>query len=159
MSRLYPHSVNSVRIVTARGREGIVILSTLLRLGANGNQCDNWAAGGITVGIDLETSRLSEKGMFKPGFGKKVFRHPHTGVEFKNFEIPYLSKAIDMAKELHSFFYGIHSVGWDIAITNDGPVFIEGNENWDTQMMQVHDNNIKKKFLATLPARKSRKLN
>jgi hypothetical protein len=159
MNKLYPHSVNTVRLVTARSREGIVMLSALLRLGANGNQCDNWAAGGITVGIDLETSRLSEKGMFKPGFGRRVFRHPDTGVEFKNFEIPYLSKAINMAKELHSFFYGIHSVGWDVAITNDGPVFIEGNENWDTQMMQVLDSNIKKKFLAALPVQKSRVLN
>jgi len=151
MSRLYPHAVNSVRLVTARSGQKTVALSALLRMGANHNTRDNWAAGGITVGIDLQAGRLCERGTFKPGFGKIVYRHPDTGVEFKNFEIPYLSKAVDMAKELHDFFYGVHSIGWDIAITAEGPVFIEGNDNWDTQMMQVHDNNIKMKFLAVLP--------
>jgi hypothetical protein len=56
-----------------------------------------------------------------------------------------------MSKKLHSFFYGIHSIGWDIAITEDGPVFIEGNDNWEIPTFQAYDRSFKKKFLAVLP--------
>ena len=30
----------------------------------------------------------------------------------------------------------IYSVGWDIAITENGPLFIEGNDNWELQAIQ-----------------------
>ena len=31
----------------------------------------------------------------------------------------------------------VHSLGWDVAITEDGPVIIEVNANWHTTMPQI----------------------
>ena len=31
-----------------------------------------------------------------------------------------------------SLRYGVHSIGWDVCLTTDGPLIIEGNDNWDT---------------------------
>ena len=31
----------------------------------------------------------------------------------------------------HSMLKDIHSIGWDIAIGENGPIFIEGNDNWE----------------------------
>jgi hypothetical protein len=151
MNRLYPHSVNTVRLITARSNKQIIVLSAALRAGANGNRYDNWSAGGIALGINPETGRLYRDGFFKPGFGRKVRQHPDTGVKFEDFEIPFFAEAVRLAGALHKFFYGIHSIGWDIAITNNGPVFIEGNDNWGLQTVQIHDRRLKEKFLAALP--------
>ena len=40
----------------------------------------------------------------------------------------------------------IHSIGWDIAIGKDGPVFIEGNDNWEINGPQVGNRGLKKEF-------------
>ena len=48
-----------------------------------------------------------------------------------------------MAKELHSKLYRIHSVGWDIAITEEGPVFIEGNSKWEISGTQSAEGGVK----------------
>jgi hypothetical protein len=32
----------------------------------------------------------------------------------------------------------LRSIGWDIALTPDGPVIVEGNPDWDLPMVQVH---------------------
>ena len=54
-----------------------------------------------------------------------------------NIQIPFFKEAVEMAKELHSKLYRIHSVGWDIAITQEGPIFIEGNSRWEVSGTQA----------------------
>lgn len=41
-------------------------------------------------------------------------------VQFGGMAIPYWSEILDTAKRFHKFFYGIPSIGWDIAITPNG---------------------------------------
>ena len=62
--------------------------------------------------------------------GGMLARHPDTGVPFDGFEVPCCAEAIALAVRLHREVPGLHSIGWDLAITADGPVFIEGNDNW-----------------------------
>lgn len=150
MSTVYPHSVNTLRIVTVNTGRDVVLLSAFFRSGVNDREFDNWSAGGIAVGIDLETGRLRRDGVYGPEYGRRVERHPNTNIEFEGFEIPYFAEAIWMTIGLHGFFYGVHSVGWDIAITEDGPVFLEGNNRWDMPILQALDKDLKKKYLATV---------
>lgn len=46
-------------------------------------------------------------------------------------------KLLILALELHTKMYRCHSVGWDIAITEKGPVFIEGNGLWEISLLQA----------------------
>lgn len=39
---------------------------------------------------------------------------------------------VQYVKKAHSLFYGIHLIGWDVVVTDDGITLIEGNDNWDT---------------------------
>jgi hypothetical protein len=151
LARIYPDSVNTLRIVTARTPANeICVLSSIFRMGTNGNLRDNWCSGGITAGIDIETGRLKKYGYLNPKYGRKVTCHPDTNVPLEGFEIPFYREAEEAAKGLHFFFYGLHSVGWDIAITEDGPVFIEGNDDWGIRVIQPHDRTFKRRFLETL---------
>ncbi|MBD3179261.1 MAG: hypothetical protein GF417_06510, partial [Candidatus Latescibacteria bacterium] len=77
--------------------------------------------------------------IYKPGFGGSCTEHPDTGVVFADFRIPFLMDALDMVRQLHSFFYGVKSIGWDVAIAENGPVFIEGNDNWEMNCFQKNE--------------------
>ena len=68
---------------------------------------------------------------YKPQYGLKTTEHPNSHIVFESFCIPHISKAIEQAKLFHSTLNDIHSIGWDIAIGEDGPIFIEGNDNWE----------------------------
>ncbi|MDO8302825.1 MAG: sugar-transfer associated ATP-grasp domain-containing protein [Sedimentisphaerales bacterium] len=150
MAKLHSSSVNCVRLVTTYTNGIATPFSALLRIGAHGACCDNWASGGILCGVELASGKVSKYGFFKPGYGGRVERHPETGVVFDGYEIPHFQKAVDTALRLHRFLYGIHSIGWDIAIGENGPVFIEGNDNWEISMHQLHDGGLKRQFLDTL---------
>ena len=65
----------------------------------------------------------------------------------KGYHIPYLQESISMAISLHKKFSTVHSIGWDIAITTDGPVFIEGNDNWEISLIQACSYGLKKEML------------
>lgn len=65
---------------------------------------------------------------------------------FDGYKVPYMKEAIDEAIRFHSMLPTIHSIGWDIAITEDGPCFIEGNDNWEISLMQISNHGLQKEF-------------
>ena len=138
MNKLCSTAVNTIRLLTLiKPDEEIIAYRAGLRIGREGSCVDNCAKGGIFVGIDMNTGRLMKNGIIKPPYGNMVFQHPDNGIVFEGFEIPYFHEAVAMAKELHAKLYRVHSVGWDIAITQDGPVFIEGNSRWEVSGTQA----------------------
>lgn len=144
LHELSPYSVNTIRLQTVTKPDGSIMpFGALLRLGRKGNVVDNWAQGGVLVGIDMHTGKLKKYGFMKPGYGGKVDRHPDTLIKLENFVVPYFDIAVSKAVQLHRHLYRCHSVGWDIAITNDGPVFIEGNGLWEISMAQIAQGGLK----------------
>ena len=152
MSRLYPGSLNTIRLVTIKNKKDgkIIVFPSNLRIGAHGAFVDNGSQGGIGVGVHLDSGKLFEYGLQKPPYGTKTKTHPDTGVVFADFTIPFFNEAKEQALYLHSKLDGIYSIGWDIAITEDGPLFIEGNDNWELQAIQRTHGGLKNEFLEAL---------
>lgn len=148
LAKLHPYSINTIRVETIWDAEKgkIEILPPLLRVGTNGKSVDNWAVGGLAVMINLKESCLGKYGFYKPSFGTKVNMHPDTKVIFDGYKIPFLLEAIEQVKFLHSFLTDIHSIGWDIAITDNGPCIIEGNDNWEISLVQICSHGLKDEF-------------
>lgn len=147
MSELHPASINTIRLITFNNRGNVQAFCSAQRMGTNGRSLDNWTAGGILVGVDLESGRLYDEGVYKPGYGGIVREHPQTHVRFSGFEIPYFHDAVKLATDLHRYLYGVHSIGWDIAITENGPIIIEGNDDWDGAVPMALERNFKQRFL------------
>ncbi|WP_423148057.1 sugar-transfer associated ATP-grasp domain-containing protein [Rubrolithibacter danxiaensis] len=146
INKLYQHSINTIRIMTVNTGSSVEVLGAVLRMGTDGRKIDNWSAGGIIVAIDFEKSELTKWGYYKPGYGTKVDAHPDTKVKFEQFKIPFIEEVVKEVKYLHSLLYGIHSIGWDVAITKDGPLFIEGNDNWGVTIFQLIHGESKQAF-------------
>lgn len=148
MSSIYPKATNSVRLTSLYDKKtnSIVILPSFLKIGLGNMTVDNWAIGGLIVGLDVETGKLSEWAYYKPGYGKKTRVHPDTGVIFKDFEIPYFKETKEMVMKFHMQLKEVHSIGWDVTITPDGPCIIEGNDNWEISALQVTNHGMKSEF-------------
>lgn len=147
MNAVYNGAINTLRIVTINKNGKVSILSGILRVGTQrtGN-VDNWAKGGLAIGIKEDDGFLKKYGFYKPGFGTKTDIHPDSGLEFSKFRVPQWKAVFETAIQAHRMFYDIRSIGWDIAITNDGPCFIEGNDNWEISLNQVADRGLKKEW-------------
>lgn len=146
MDRLYDKAINTIRIITVKDKNDCPsVFGSLLRIGANGSIVDNLAKGGIAVGISPEGT-LKSFGMMKPPYGKISNIHPDSKIKFEGYSIPYYSNAINLCIEFHKKFKGIFAIGWDVAITKDGPVFIEGNDNFEISGIQASNQGMKNKF-------------
>ena len=124
MSRMCPTSVNTVRIATMLGDKQEGIVNAFLRIG-NGKVMDNVDCGGMAARVDLNSGKLLTVAADKAG---NVFeKHPMTGTPIVGFTIPYWDEAKKMCLEAMHKVPQVRFVAWDVAITKDGPRFIEGN--------------------------------
>ena len=148
IASIHPMAINTVRLVTVIDpiTHKPTPFSAVLRVGCGNSEVDNWAAGGLSIGINIETGELSKYGFYKPGYGTKVSQHPNSGVVFEGLKVPFLQDAILQAQKFHSLLKGIHSIGWDIAITTNGPCIIEGNDNWEISLMQISNHGLEKEY-------------
>jgi len=138
MAELHPSSVNTLRIDTYRTDEGEVgVMSALTRMGANRSRIDNASSGGCFVGVDLENGTLMRRGFMLPKYRPAILdRHPDTGVTFDGFVIPMFQEAIAVAKRAAKMI-PLSVAGWDVAISSEGPVLIEGNAFYDVRMSEM----------------------
>ena len=128
VNEIYPSSVNTLRIETYIDNVGDThILGTFMRFGTGGKVVDNVGSGGFFVPINAETGKLIEKGTHGMILGGgEHYKHPDTGFVFKGFNVPFFEESKELCKKL-SVYIPLKLAGWDIALTPDGPVIVEGN--------------------------------
>jgi len=52
------------------------------------------------------------------------------------FKVPMWEQCVALVLEAQRAFAPLRTIGWDVAVTDDGPVLIEGNVFWDPLMPQ-----------------------
>lgn len=126
MASLYPGSVNTLRIVTYLDPQGEVhVLARLVKIG-NGGFIDNYSGGGMYTMLDEHGRALHAA---YDGEGHVFDRHPVTGTHIEGFQVPMFDEVIAFAKDLARRVPEMPYIGWDIAITPERPIVIEGNHN------------------------------
>ena len=124
MASLCPTSVNTCRIATLLGDKQQGIVYAFLRIG-NGKVMDNVDCGGMAARIDLDTGRLLTVGADKQG--NTFIKHPITNTSIIGFTIPYWEEVKAMCLKAAEKVPEMRFIAWDVAITENGPTFIEGN--------------------------------
>lgn len=124
MASLCPTSVNTVRVATLLGDKQQGIVYAFLRIG-NGKVMDNVDCGGMAARVDLASGKLLTVGADKQG--NTFTHHPITGTSIIGFELPYWEEAKAMCLKAAQKVPQMRFVAWDVAITPNGPTFIEGN--------------------------------
>lgn len=126
MAALYSGSVNTVRLITYLDPGGeLHLLAAVLRIG-NGGVIDNFAGGGMFTMLDDDGVALYAA----VDKNSNVYAaHPATGAEIVGFRVPRFDEIRATVEAAARRVPAIPYVGWDIALTPDGPALIEANHN------------------------------
>lgn len=130
MGKLHNSSINTLRIMTYHKK----VIGAVLRIGVGNSNIDNASSGGIYAQIDVEEGVVISCALNYAG--EKVIRHPETGIIILGFEIPMWSECLKFVNKCLNIIEGVPLVGWDIAISPDGPVLVEVNERPDPFLIQ-----------------------
>lgn len=149
LMRLSPAAVNTIRIVTQFLGDRAVILLSFIRVSVDAdvdNLSINDFGKNFGASIDLESGEIKNPGIYLDITKPKVFEHPITKVPVIGFKIPYWNECKTLAIQAAELTPENRSIGWDIAITNDGPVLVEGNHNWSLLSMVIGSEKLKNDF-------------
>ena len=123
ISRLYSGSVNTLRLFTFFDGENAYVLNSVFKIG-NGGVTDNFSSGSMYTFTD-------ENGVvIVPAIDQNdnIYEvHPITKEKIVGFKVPLYDEACRLVCEAAKLSPTIKYIGWDVAITDDSPVIIEGN--------------------------------
>ncbi len=87
--------------------------------------------------VDLETGLLGRMTADKPECLSEFFdAHPVTGARVTGREVPRWRELAQLAIDMHRTLPGRVFIGWDLALTPEGPAFLEGNSFADPMFPQ-----------------------
>jgi len=131
LKRIAPKSLNTIRIVTYYNGEQVERWSSFIRFGVD-SRIDNLLAGGISAKIDDDGVVRTPAISYNP-FDPKYFIHPISRYSIINIKIPYWNEILILVERIAKIIPDVKSIGWDIAVTDSGPILIEGNDNWSNK--------------------------
>jgi len=144
ISEIYPESVNTFRIITENKNGEAHVVCAMLRMGRHRKEIDNVSSGGICVNIDISTGKLGDYAMSYDE--EKIAQHPDTHIAFHNVTISHWDKIRKFATESASRMPFLTYLGWDIALTPEGPVAIEINRTPAIDIMEMLSGGLREAF-------------
>ncbi|MDR1467140.1 MAG: hypothetical protein LBI55_01770 [Oscillospiraceae bacterium] len=134
-ARLSPRSINTIRVMTRiiKGRPDLFF--AVARVGSGKFLTDNFHKGGLAILVDLNTGTLKGNGITKNL--QKYEVSPITGVKFDSFKIPFWEETKKIVIDAAFVNTKVAVVGWDIAISQNGPIIVEGNRGPGFDIVQV----------------------
>lgn len=122
----------TVRLPTCRFPDGktIALPFASIRLATSRDAAvDNWSLGSIGFPVALDTGCPGPGG--KSRTSERFTDHPTTGNRVAGIELPYWQESLELCKRAHATaFPSFPTIGWDVAITPDGPLLVEMNIQW-----------------------------
>lgn len=148
VSKIYPHSINCLRIATLVVDGKANILYAVFKTGNNGKFVDNLENGGFACHFDLDTGTVTGPGHTSDM--QIAHKHPFSDIEFKGFKIPYCKEVKELVKKAALEEPEFKYCGWDVCITENGPAIIEGNDYAAYDFPQLPDDDTPKVGLISI---------
>jgi hypothetical protein len=138
LTDLSGEALSTVRIVTGLSRPATtpVIVGAAFKMAGSGECVDNFAAGGLAAPVDIANGRLGMARRKDPTFPPAA-DHPQTGSKIVGRILPLWNDAVALCLLAHRRFDDVAFVGWDVAITAEGPILVEGNPTFCVELMQM----------------------
>ncbi len=127
MAMFHPESVNTVRMMTFKNKNEVVLLGSFVRFGRGQSIVDNAGSGGIFAEVDTNTGKVIGSAITESG--EKFDVHPDSGVSISGFQIPKWDELVEFSIRLANELKVKKYVGWDCALTDQGWVMVEGNSH------------------------------
>ena len=125
----------SLRIVTGMNAEGNAeFVTSLIALPHGGREN---SVAGILCGITPEAGRIRRAVLPDGTF---MTHHPDTAAPIIDIDLPFWQDSIELVCRAHATAFRCFAfLGWDIALTKEGPVLLETNSGWGALFHQMLD--------------------
>ena len=151
--RLLPHAslraimpgpaLATIRVVTIGSGKSFVVPYAFAKIPVSGNLTDNFhhgESGNLLAGINVAAGTLMSAwgpARQKCGGLRRIEKHPETGAFFQGTPVPFWKEILDLARLAAEAFRELLTVGWDIAVTEQGLKVLEGNSHYDPDGPQI----------------------
>ncbi len=133
-------ALSTIRINTLLVNEIVMVTFGVFRFSLNKNSdVDNFHAGGYAAPIvDMETGELGPaSGMGFSNPGHWIDMHPISGTQINGLNLPYWNETKELVSRSHKLAFNNRVLlGWDVAITDNGPILVECNGWPDNELIQ-----------------------
>jgi len=112
----------------------VKVICAYLKIIVGNNMVDNHKGGklgNLLCEINLFDGSLNVPFLITEGGLIQKPKHPDTGKHIAGIKLPFWKDVTQLAKEIAPHFLPMRAIGWDIALTPNGPCIIEGNARWD----------------------------
>jgi hypothetical protein len=134
-TRLAPHpkivevvgdQISTVRMFVLVDDDGPTLLRASWKIPSGESVADNfWRAGNMLGGLDVETGRIIRV-LRRTALGTEVIhQHPKSGKSFDGLVFPEWNQMRETVMRGAAAVATCHFQGWDVALTDRGPVLIE----------------------------------
>lgn len=136
-------ALQTLRVVTFVGDDGAPhLIASQWRLARPEAVKDNFDAGtggNWLCNIDVGSGRIAKALQLSPGGAgmESMSHHPVSDVALVDLTPPLWQDVTALALRAAVAMLPTRSIGWDIAVTPDGPMIIEANRYWDPQNMDA----------------------
>lgn len=126
----------TVRILTACHNNQVEYFYSMFKMPRGSSIIDNLISGGIACGLEPESGRLGAAYSINP-VSEPIHIHPDTGQQFYGQTLPLWDEAKALACKAHeTFLKDFIFLGWDVALTDNGLLLIETNDDWPVDIVQ-----------------------
>jgi len=135
IARVSNGALAALRIVTGmNARREAEFVATLICLPHGVSEC---SVAAILGSVDPGDGHIRHAAL--PG-GEPITHHPDTGARIEGIVLPYWRESVDLVSRAHAtVFPRFAFLGWDVALTEDGPVLLEANSGWGAIFHQMLD--------------------
>lgn len=132
-----PNCVNPLRIRTMNINGDIKYVSTYISIGGLDAYYSNGASSGVMIGLDEKGQCITDGFCEVQGKEGRFSILPGTNIRIADILITGVKEAIELAKAAHRTTPQIFAIGWDVGITDNGPIIIEGNPQYGSCTYQA----------------------
>lgn len=142
LHEINPNSLNTLRVSTVKINGRNELCEAYFRTGCGDSVVDNFHSGGIIFPINNETGKCYS------GFnilGERVDIHPLSKVHIAGMTIPHWEEIKELCYKAHNILpEELHWIGWDVCLSDDDILLIEGNAGPGTYNENInHWGNVK----------------
>ena len=139
---IHPTTLNTIKVFTMVDpvTNKAFIAGAFQRFGTKSSYpLDNMSRGGISCLVNVETGTLDTSYALDPVTQKErvVEVHPDTGAQILGIQLPHWEKTKEEILEIANKYSYLKYVAWDLMITEDSFIIIEGNANSETWGFQL----------------------
>jgi len=129
------YTTPTLRLLTLHLGDRVAVHAASAKIPMHDSGVDNLARGNLAASVDIATGVV---GRAVNGTNSlDVDRHPVTGADIKGVQVPHWQAAREAVARCADRLLPRRILGWDVAITDSGPVVIEVNASPCEKLLQL----------------------